>query len=177
MADFRVCTLLSSGPGYAIGEWGRHLIAVWDGVPSAPAVTSWGQQLERLVRAHPRRVTYISYLRSGFGVPVDVVRQSVVGTLKRVDGSLVGVAVVLPGRTFLDSAARALVSGLVLAVRPKSPMRSLASLDESHAWLGSLLAPGLEWGSLQDMREAVAMLETHITPGPMSAPPPSTRGH
>ncbi len=154
--------LVSSGADHALGEVSGHLIGVWDGAVALESVQRWRRQIESLVRAAPGRVVYLSYERSGFQMPSDPVRKLIADTLRTVDGRLAACAVVLPGHSFASAAVRALVSGISMVARPKSPLRCLASVDEAHAWVSARLQPGTPWPDRDELHAAIAMLEANV---------------
>jgi len=161
--------LVSKGPDHALGELAGHLIGIWDGTILLNSLQIWQRELQSRVRAAPGRVIYLSYERSGFQMPGDMARQLIADTLRSVDGKLAACAVVLPGQGFTSAAVRALVSGLALVVRPKSPLRSVSNIEEAQTWVAQQLGPGVPWPDAQALHSAILELEAEFD----KAPPPS----
>jgi len=153
---------VSQGTDHALGLLGHHLIGVWDGTVTVPSIQKWQRQIESLVSAAPRRTVYLSYERSGFQMPDDTVRKLIIETLRSIDGQLAACAVVLPGSGFKNAAVRALVSGLALVARPKTPLKSLHTIDEAHAWVRAHLPKDVEWPNAAVLRAAIADLEARV---------------
>lgn len=155
---FGLPVLLSQGPDHALGAWGDHIIGVWDHALSVASVKTWRTHIQTRVKANPGKTVYVSYERAGFQMPSDAVRQVVIDTFRSTDGALGACAVILPQSGFASAAVRALVSGLVLAARMKTPLQCLGTIHEAHTWV-ERVAPQASWPSTAELLAAIGSLE------------------
>lgn len=153
--------LISQGPDHALGSWGDHIIGVWDGALAVNSVKTWRAHVQTRVKANPGKTVYVSYERAGFRMPSDAVRDVVIDTFRSTDGALAACAVILPTSGFASAAVRALVSGLVLASRMKTPLQCLATIADTHTWV-ERVAPQASWPSAADLRAAIGSLEESV---------------
>jgi hypothetical protein len=155
--------LISHGADHAIGGWGQHLIGVWDGRVALESVQIWSREIRARVGANPGKVVYLSYERTGFRLPDEPSRKLVADTLRLVDGKLLACVVVLPGNSFIAAGVRALVSGIALAARPRTPLTSVATVEQAHHWVAQVAAPR-GWETPEALREAISELESSVGP-------------
>lgn len=156
-----VLEVVSQGSDYAIGLWGEHLIGVWDGMVELESVQAWSREIRARVAAKPGSVVYLSYERTGFRLPAEPSRKLVADTLRAIDGKLLACVVVLPGNSFIAAGVRALVSGIALAARPKSPLGCVPTIEEAHHWVAQAAAPA-RWATAAALRDAIEQLEGAI---------------
>lgn len=153
--------IVSRGGDHTLVEWHGNLVGVWDGAVSLASVNIWRQKVSALVAARPGETVYLSYERSGFQMPSDGVRKVITDTLRAIDGNLAACAVVLPGSGFASAAVRALVGGLVMVARPKTPLRCLPTIDAAHSWVVQV-APRATWASASELRAVIAAVEAGV---------------
>jgi hypothetical protein len=151
--------VLSQGSDHVLVQLGTHLLGIWDGAVSLASVRLWRSHLQSLVKANPRRTVYLSYERAGFQMPDDAVRKLIVETLRTVDGQLAACVVVLPDQGFKAAAVRALVSGIALVARPKSPLGCVRNLAEAQSWVAARVTD-VAWPDAATLEATIRAIES-----------------
>jgi hypothetical protein len=152
--------VVSQASDHVLVQWGTHLLGIWDGAVSIVSVRQWRQHLQSLVKANPRRTVYISYERAGFQMPDDAVRKLIADTLRAVDGQLAACVVILPGQGFKAAAVRALVSGIALMARPKSPLGCVRNIAEAQSWVAARVAADVVWPDAATLEATIHEIES-----------------
>jgi serine/threonine-protein kinase len=152
--------VLSQGSDHVLVQFGTHLLGIWDGAVSLASVRLWQLHLQLLVKANPRRTVYISYERAGFQMPDDAVRKLIADTLRTIDGQLAACVVILPGEGFKAAAVRALVSGIALAARPKSPLGCVKSVAEAQSWVAARVVADVVWPDATTLEATIHEIES-----------------
>jgi hypothetical protein len=126
--------LIDEEPGkYRFCRWQGNNIVVWFG----PAGGETVQRLDRMIPEQPAGTmrSDVHVVLQGSGLPTSEARAGFVGMMKRMEGQLACVGVVIEGGGFWASAMRSAVTGLnILAPRPIT-MRVLGSIDDLVGWL------------------------------------------
>lgn len=129
--------LLDGGaPTATIWRYHHVLIVLWSGVPIQEDVARLRRAVTQLKRAGVVPITVLQVLQPDSPMPSAPVRKGLVstwGTLE--EGQLAAMSLVLGGRGFWASAARAAINGMILVAQRSIPVRVDGSLTDALDWL------------------------------------------
>lgn len=117
------------------------VVAHWFAETTFPAIHGLDALVKRAAHRHPEGVCLIQVVSPGAAMPSGEARSELASLLRSRASALLGSAVVMPGEGFRVAAARAVVTGLAMLVRPPFPHVVHASVLESAGWFAELLRP------------------------------------
>ncbi|HWL86011.1 MAG TPA: hypothetical protein VNO21_09425 [Polyangiaceae bacterium] len=126
--------LVTKSPGFSLGVAGPLLIVWWDALPTAGQAHKAGEALAALGRAE-NRVLVVVILGAGVPPPDADVRKIVAAQVSHLAGRIAGIANVVEGEGFRGAAARAMLTGMALVMRPAYPHKTVATVEDAAVFL------------------------------------------
>ncbi len=126
--------LVTRTPGFAAGVLGPLLITWWETLPTAVQARAAGDVLATLGRSESR-ILCISILGADAPPPDAEVRKIVASQISHLAGRIVAIANVVEGEGFRGAAARAMLIGMALAMRPPYPHKTAATIEDAAKFL------------------------------------------
>jgi hypothetical protein len=152
---------IGRGNGIALGVLGEILVLHYGETPTMAAarVLDLASNHPAMVRIGQPRVLIV--IEPNARAPEANVRNATQKTLQRYESKTTAIAYAILGEGFAGAAARAVVSGMLLFVKPKYPAKVFATLSAASQWLLSQGPRGLptERLELRDRLERVKQLE------------------
>lgn len=139
-------------PNLVVAHW-FHRTTPW-------AVTSLTELLRRAKRLYPHGVGLIQVVSADAELPGTEARTGLAELLREGSGGVVASSVIMPGAGFKVAAARGLVTGLSLLVRPAFPHVVHSNLRESTLWVAQNLNKAYVNVTAVALRAAVESLVT-----------------
>lgn len=118
--------LLATVPG--------QVLAVWTDAPTVASVEALGRALEGQL-ALGLEPTYLGLVVGGVSLPGEPARKAFGALLRRLQGRMPAMAMVVRGEGFGASAVRGVITGLGLAARNKLPLQCFAEVEPAAHWL------------------------------------------
>jgi hypothetical protein len=134
--------------------------------PAPDVIARLSAQVDVVARRHPQGTGYLHVIapREGASLGDDAAaREGFTGIMRRAEPHGRGAAVVIERDGFLGAALRAMITTIVLAVRPKIPIKVFAAVEEAAAWLATTLAnAGAPGPAAAELVAAVRELRTDV---------------
>ena len=128
---------LTREEGVAVGLWGDTLVVYYDRTPTMATVAA----IEAATKVEAQGVKSLTVLvaieASRCRAPPADVRAQTQQTLQRFAERTGAIAYVLVGSGFGAAAARAVIGGILLVVRPNYPVKVFSTVREALPWLHS----------------------------------------
>lgn len=147
-----------------IVTWSAVVACRWKTTPTKDKIELIGRHQRELAQAvADHRIVMLNVLAPNTGALLSTAaREAAAGIAKDGSDFLLGSAQVVEGEGFGAAAARAVMSGIQLAVRAGYPTKVFGTVDEALTWVAELLRKaGLE----RDANEVTSALESVMTQG------------
>lgn len=146
-----------------IVTWAGVLANRWRATPTKAKLEILGRHQRQLAKASVGgRIVVVTVLSPDAGLLLtSEARKEAEALAKAGRELLLGLAQVVEGEGFLAAAARAVMSGIQLAVRAGHPVKVFGTLDEALPWVSELLRTN---GSPRDADEVGAALREAVGP-------------
>jgi hypothetical protein len=123
---------VTRGRGFASGAFGPLAISIWDAPPRIEDARVAADLLATLARREPRMLV-MAVLGPDTPPPESAVRDTLAKKLAEIGDKVRCVANVVEGQGFRAATMRAVLTGMVLVIRPKYPQMACATIMEgSH---------------------------------------------
>ena len=138
---------LSVTPGLASAAFGPLAISVWTSAPTLEHASTAATLLASLGKVQPKLLV-LAVLGPNTPPPDGAVREILAHQLTRLGAQIAAVANVVEGQGFRAATMRAVLTGMVLVIRPTYPQRACATIEEAAGFLAErsdtrLDAPGI----------------------------------
>jgi hypothetical protein len=152
-----------------IVTWASVLAVRWRATPTKDKLELLGRHQRLLADATvDRRIVLITVLSPKAGLLLSSDARKEAETFARAGREvLLGLAQVVEGEGFVAATARAVMSGIQLAVRAGHPVKVFGTLDEALPWVSELLRGG---GHQRDAAEVAAALRPAVGPATVKGP-------
>jgi hypothetical protein len=146
-----------------IATWSIVLASRWHATPSKQKLELLGRQQRALAESTvDRRIVVLTVLASGAGLMLtNEARNAAEAVAKAGREYVAGLAQVVEGEGFMAATARAVMSGIQLAVRARYPTKVFGTVDEALPWVAELLRKA---GHERDADEVASALRPVIGP-------------
>ena len=152
-------TITWQSPYYVVARWRSAVIVVSTAPASNADVLRFGQTLKDARAQGPWACLYVMTSTPGVPASNEGSRDAITRVMREYAGSAVAAAAVVQYEGFASALLRGLVTGVLLAVRPKTPTRIFADVATGAAWLDEQArAGGLRDLDATEMRAVVAEL-------------------
>jgi serine/threonine protein kinase len=143
---------LAAGPQFSLGRIADILVVRWWATPTIPVVKEMGDAITRAVSGAAGRMTVMPVVDTSLTVPPSDVRDALQEVIKRHERAVERVSYVVLGTGFQAATLRAVMTGMVLAIRPQHSTKVYTSP-------GAALEP---WGDRPETPEIARALDRFI---------------
>jgi hypothetical protein len=122
--------------GFAVGLWGNAVVLHHTRTPTMADVQAIHNAICRAVIGR-RTYCVLTVIGAGAGAPERSVRDAMVRSIRYGDGKIVAFGYAILGDGFSNAVSRAVVSGMLLFLKPQYPTKVFATVDAAASWLES----------------------------------------
>jgi hypothetical protein len=150
--------VLTQGDGLIMAEYGPVCLALWRKKSTRERFERQKTALDEVVRKRPGEVAFVCVIESTSEPPDDDIRRESSQMITRHGAKLKGVACIIEGDGFRAAITRSVLSGIVLFIRNKAPIKMFATVAHASEWVRTLVPLGPSQPFLREVEGLRAQL-------------------